>query len=213
MDQQWIDITVTMHNGMAFWPDNPPFEIKRWLDMSKGDTCNVSQISMGVHTGTHMDAPLHFFPDGADISQVPLEAVIGPARVIEIHDSESIKPAELEAHHIGQGERILFKTVNSARYWQVPTFVKDFVYISQEAAHYLAQKAIQTVGVDYLSVGGFYKDGTETHQALLGAHIWIIEGLDLSAVAPGNYELLCLPLKIAGSEGASARALLRPLAS
>ena len=212
MNQPWIDISVTIHSGMPFWPDNPPINIQRQLDINKGDNCNVSEISMGVHTGTHMDAPLHFFPAGADISTVPFEAVIGPVRVIEIHDTESIKPAELEPHHIAQGERILFKTINSTRYWQVDTFVKDFVYISQEAARYLAAQQIQTVGVDYLSVGGFYKDGTETHQALLGAHIWIIEGLNLSAVTPGNYELLCLPLKIANSEGAPARALLRPTA-
>jgi arylformamidase len=212
MDQQWIDITVPIRNDMPFWPDNPPINVKRQLDMQHGDNCNVSQISMGVHTGTHMDAPLHFLPDGAPISTIPFEAVIGPARVIEIHDTESIKPAELEPYHISQGERILFKTINSTRCWPVNTFVKDFVYISQEAARYLAEQHIQTVGVDYLSVGGFYKDGTETHQALLGAHIWIIEGLDLSSVTPGNYELLCLPLKIADSEGAPARALLRSLA-
>jgi arylformamidase len=212
MNQPWIDISVTIHSGMPFWPDNPPINIQRQLDINKGDNCNVSEISMGVHTGTHMDAPLHFFPQGADITTVPFDAVIGPARVIEIHDTESIKPAELEPHHIRQGERILFKTINSTRYWQSDTFVKDFVYISQEAARYLAAQQIQTVGVDYLSVGGFYKDGTETHQALLGAHIWIIEGLNLSAVSAGSYELLCLPLKIAGSEGAPSRALLRPTA-
>ncbi len=158
-----------------------------------------------------MDAPLHFFEDGISIDQMPLTATMGQARVIEIHDPESIKPAELEPHNIQKDERILFKTRNSAQNWQTDEFVKDFVYISHEAADYLAKIQIQTVGVDYLSVGGFYKDGPETHHALLGAHIWIIEGLNLSPVQPGNYDLLCLPIKLQGSEGAPARAVLRPL--
>jgi arylformamidase len=131
------------------------------------------------------------------------------ARVIEIRDTESIQREELEFHHIQQGERVLFKTVNSARCWQTDTFLEDFVYISQEAAHYLAAVGVQTVGIDYLSVGGYTKDAVETHLALLGAGIWIIEGLDLSQVDPGTYELICLPIKITGSDGGPARAILR----
>ena len=209
--QAWIDISVPLHNGMAHWPDNPPFEIERVLDQKCGDVATVSKISLGVHTGTHMDAPLHFFEGGISIDQMPLTATIGQARVIEIHDPESIKPEELAQHNIQKDERILFKTRNSTQNWQTDEFVKDFVYISHEAAEYLAKIQIQTVGVDYLSVGGFYKDGAETHHALLGAHIWIIEGLNLAAVQPGNYELVCLPIKLEGAEGASARAVLRPL--
>jgi len=207
----WIDISVPLHNGMAHWPDNPPFEIERAMDQKRGDVATVSKISLGVHTGTHMDAPLHFFEDGISIDQMPLTATMGQARVIEIHDTESIKPAELEQHNIQKDERILFKTHNSTQNWQTDEFVKDFVYISHEAADYLAKIQIQTVGVDYLSVGGFYKDGPETHHALLGAHIWIIEGLNLSEVQPGNYDLICLPIKLQGSEGAPARAVIRPL--
>jgi arylformamidase len=196
---------------MAHWPDNPPFEIERAMDQKRGDVATVSKISLGVHTGTHMDAPLHFFENGISIDQMPLTATMGQARVIEIHDPESIKPAELEPHNIQQDERILFKTRNSTQNWQTDEFVKDFVYISHEAADYLAKLRIQTVGVDYLSVGGFYKDGPQTHHALLGAGIWIIEGLNLSTIQPGKYDLICLPLKLAGSEGAPARAVLRPL--
>lgn len=207
----WIDISVPLHNGMAHWPDNPPFVIERAMDQQRGDVATVSKISLGVHTGTHMDAPLHFFENGITIDQMPLTATMGQARVIEISDPESIKPAELEPHTIQKDERILFKTRNSTQNWQTDEFVKDFVYISHEAAEYLAKIQIQTVGVDYLSVGGFYKDGPETHHALLGAHIWIIEGLNLSSVQPGNYDLICLPIKLQGSEGAPARAVLRPL--
>lgn len=210
MAEDWIDISVPLHTGMAHWPDNPPVLIERMEDIDRGDTANVSKLSLGAHTGTHMDAPVHFFPHGKGIDTMPLTATIGLARVIEIKDSESIKPDELRSHHIQRGERILFKTRNSTRCWQTDDFVKDFVYISHEAAQYLAAQQIQAVGVDYLSVGGFYKDGVETHHALLSAGIWIIEGLNLSSVEPGTYELICLPLRITGSDGAPARAILRP---
>src|SRR6266581_3621220 len=118
---------------------------------------------------------------------------------------------ELEPHRIQMGERILFKTINSTHYWQTDAFEKNFVFISKEAAEYLGKVRVQTIGVDYLSVGGYFKDGPETHRALLGAGIWIIEGLNLAAVAAGEYELICLPVKLTGSEGAPARAILKKL--
>jgi arylformamidase len=209
MINDWIDISVLLHTGMAHWPDNPPVRIERMLDMDRGDVCNVSTITMGSHTGTHMDAPLHFLQTGKSIAEMPLDATFGPARVIEIRDTESIKPDELHPHAIRRGERVLFKTQNSTRCWKTDNFVEDFVYISQEAARYLAELGVRTVGVDYLSVGGYTKDGVETHRALLEAGIWIIEGLDLSQIQPGTYELICLPLKIAKSDGAPARAIIR----
>jgi len=206
----WIDVSVSLHSGMVHWPDNPPVRIERMLDMEHGDVANVSKISMGSHSGTHMDAPLHFVRDGAGLDEMPLTATMGRARVIEIHDPESVKPGDLDPHEIRRGERILFKTQNSARGWASAAFIEDFVYVSQEAARYLALREIQTVGIDYLSVGGFHRDGVETHQALLEAGIWVIEGLDLSQVEPGEYELVCLPIKVEGSDGAPARAILRP---
>jgi arylformamidase len=210
MGEDWIDVSVRLRSGMVHWPDNPPVRIERMLDIEHGDAANVSTISMGSHTGTHMDAPLHFVRGGKGLDEMPLNATIGHARVIEIHDPESVKPNELSSHEIRGGERILFKTQNSARHWQENTFVEDFVYISKEAARYLAAREVRNVGIDYLSVGGFLKDGAETHHALLEAGIWIIEGLDLSRVEPGEYELICLPLKIERSDGAPARAILRP---
>jgi arylformamidase len=131
--------------------------------------------------------------------------------VIEVKDKVSIKPRHLEPHKLRAGERILFKTRNSSRCWKTNGFVKDFVYISQEAAAHLVERGVQTVGVDYLSVGGFFKDGVETHVIMLGAGVWILEGLNLEKVKPGRYELVCLPLRIAGCDGAPARAILRPL--
>jgi arylformamidase len=207
----WIDVSVPLRTGMVHWPDNPPVRIERMLDIEHGDAANVSTLSMGSHTGTHMDAPLHFVRGGKGLDEMPLEATIGRARVVEIHDAESVKPEELRPYGIRSGERVLFKTLNSARRWYEETFIEDFVYVSQEAARYLATQEVPIVGTDYLSVGGFLKDGVETHQALLEAGIWVIEGLDLAEVKPGEYELICLPLKVERGDGAPARAILRAI--
>lgn len=196
---------------MVHWPGDPPFHIERAGDQEKGDTATVSKMTLGVHTGTHMDAPLHFIRKAQTIDQMPLDATVGRARVIEIRDTKSIKREELAGHLISSGERILFKTANSDHAWTSDEFDEDFVFISRDAALYLAQCGVLCVGVDYLSVGGFREDGPETHHALLEAGVWIIEGLNLSGVEPGEYELTCLPLKLAGAEGAPARAILRSI--
>jgi len=207
----WIDISVPLYSGMAHWPGDPPFQADQARAISRGDVCNLTQLATSAHIGTHMDAPKHFIDHGVGIDALPLAAVLGPCRVVEIKDHHAIQPAELESAQLLPGERILFKTRNSARGWTTDEFVKDFVYISKEAAQFLVDRAVQTVGVDYLSVGGFFKDGVPTHQILLGAPIWIIEGLNLSQVQPGSYELICLPIKLRGADGAPARAILRPL--
>jgi arylformamidase len=206
----WIDVSVTIKHGMAHWPDNPPIVVERHLDIGRGDACNVSHMAIGVHTGTHMDAPVHFIPDGAGLDEMPLSAVIGDARVIDIADPVAVTADELRGHHLERGERVLFRTANSARCWQTLRFVEDFVYIAEDAARYLAETGVQTVGIDYLSVGGYFADGAGIHRILLEAGIWIIEGLDLSSVSAGRYEMVCLPLKLHGSDGAPARAILRP---
>ena len=166
---------------------------------------------MGSHTGTHMDAPAHFLRGGRSIDRLPLEAVVGPARVIPIRHPQEIRVEELEAHRIKPGERILFKTRNSARCWKGNSFVRNFVHLTGESARYLAGLKLRCVGVDYLSVGGYQKDGAQVHRALLRAGIWIIEGLNLSAARPGRYTLICLPLKIERGDGAPARAVLGKL--
>jgi arylformamidase len=211
MASAWMDISVGIKSGMVHWPGDPAIKIKQIHSIEKGAEANVSHISMGSHTGTHMDAPFHFLSGGKGIDDIPLDATVGPARVIEIHDPESIKPEELKGHHIRKGERILFKTVNSKRCWTSDQFFKDFVFISATAARYLAERKIKSLGIDYLSVGGFFHDGEETHHALLKAGIWIIEGLNLSKVKPGQYELVCLPLKLQHGDGAPARAMVRPI--
>lgn len=205
----WIDISVTLRTGMVHWPGDRPFLIERTQDLARGDDMNLSAISLGSHSGTHIDAPLHFIPTGKSVPEMPFDAVIGPARVLEIADPESVKPEELAPHDIRSGERILFKTRNSERCWKTDSFVEDFVYISLGAAHFLAEKGVRAVGIDYLSVGAYGNNGGETHRILLESGAWIIESLDLSGVEPGEYELICLPLKVLNSEGAPARAVLR----
>jgi arylformamidase len=194
---------------MVHWPGDPPFHIERAQDQAKGDAATVSQMTLGVHTGTHMDAPLHYIRNGRTIDEMPLDATVGRARVIQIHDPKSIKREELLARAISAGERILFKTANSAKAWSSDKFEEEFVFIARDAARYLAECGVLCVGVDYLSVGGFREDGPETHHALLDAGIWIVEGLNLRAIEPGEYELACLPLRLIGAEGAPARAILR----
>jgi len=204
----WIDVTAPLHAGTPHWPDQPDVKIERMVSMDDGTVCNVSMLHMSVHTGTHMDAPLHFVADGIGMDQMPLDATIGPCRVVEIKDQESIKVKHLKPLNLRKGERLLIKTINSKRCWNDGRFVEDFVYISQDAAAYLVERGIMTVGVDYLSVGGFFKDGVETHHHLLRACVWIIEGLNLSKVNPGKYNLLCLPLKTLDCDGAPARVVL-----
>lgn len=207
----WIDVSVPIRNGMVHWPGDPPFHIEHASDQAKGDVATVSKMTLGVHTGTHMDAPVHFIRGAEGIDQIPLDATVGPARIIPIRDKKSIKREELMEHSIQSGERILFKTVNSDHAWDSDDFDEDFVYISKEAAAYLVECGVRAVGVDYLSVGGFREDGPETHEALLGGGIWIIEGLDFNGVEPGNYELICLPLRLIGSDGSPARAIVREI--
>jgi arylformamidase len=211
MNSNWIDISVPLRSGMPHWPDNPPVKIERLFEIERGAAANVSVMSMGAHTGTHMDGLLHFIRDGKPLDQMPLDAAIGPCRVLEVSDKVCIRPEHLEPHQIKAGERILFKTLNSVRSWKTDEFDEDFVYISKEAAQHLVDHQVQTVGVDYLSVGGFKRDGVETHMILLGAGVWVIEGLNLSQIQPGHYELICLPVRVQNSDGAPARAILRPL--
>jgi arylformamidase len=210
---EWIDVSVTVRHGMPHWPGNPPITLQRVMDLRDGDDCNLSHIAMGVHSGTPMDAPVHFRHGAAGLDDMPLSATIGEARVVEIADPDCVTADELRSKSPRRGERLLFRTENSPRCWTKDTFVEDFVYISEPAAALLAESGVQTVGIDYLSVGGYHADGTSIHHLLLDAGIWIIEGLDLSAVRAGSYELICLPIKMHEADGAPARAILRPLVS
>jgi arylformamidase len=209
---EWIDVSLPLRNGMVQWPGDPAFRIERFSDQERGAAATVSRMSLSVHTGTHMDAPLHYIPQARAIDEMPIEATVGPARVIPIHHPRSIERRELTPHAISSGERILFRTANSGRCWNSDAFREDYVFISPDAARHLVECGVRCVGIDYLSVDVFREDaGAGTHRILLAAGIWIVEGLNLQGVAPGNYELACLPLRLIGSDGAPARAILRPV--
>lgn len=209
MKRPWKDVSVSLRDGMPHWPGDPECRITRVNKMEDGAVCNLTHLSMSAHTGTHMDAPRHFVADGITMEQMPLEPVIGRCKVIEFDVEDQITADDLKAVKLGHGQRVLFKTRNSTRSWAMTEFDKHFVSIRADAAQYLVDQKVSTVGVDYLSIGGFEKDGVETHQIMLGAGIWVIEGLNLADTKPGYYDMICLPLKIEGADGAPCRVVLR----
>jgi len=207
--RKWIDISVPIKENMVHWPGDPAVRIRCRRSIRKGDSCNVSELSLGSHTGTHIDAPRHFFERAQGIDKLALEVLIGPSRVIAIRNAQSITKAELKQCAIRPGERILFKTRNSRKRWMNRRFDKNFVYLAQDAAQFLVEKKIRLLGIDYLSIGVSSQGGAAVHRLLLGSGVVVIEGLDLSVVEPGKYDLICLPLRLAGADGAPVRAAIR----
>lgn len=210
----WYDISVPLKQGMVYNPMDPiPPKIYRYHDTELGAKVTMSMLEIISHTGTHIDAPLHFIPGGSTISDMPLDATIGPARVIEIKDPEKIKVPELEKHDIKKGERILVKTRNSPATYDSPKFVEDYVYLDGAAAEYLVEKGIILFGLDDITIGHFKEEGNlaKTHETLLAAGIYILEDCALGHVPPGDYELLCLPLLMYKGDAGPCRAILRPL--
>jgi arylformamidase len=180
-------------------------------DMRKGDVLTLSAYSLGAHSGTHIDAPMHFVLGGASIDRVSLEPLIGPARVIDIPDGvQAIDAAELDRHEWRGAQRVIFRTRSSLRGWmQSSTFHRDFAYIAPDAAQMLADAGVQLVGIDYISAEQFGAPAPRTHRILLAKGIPIVEGLALEGVRAGDYDLIVLPIKVGGHEGAPARAILR----
>jgi arylformamidase len=210
----WYDISVPLKQGMIYFPTDPiPPKIYRLHDRALGAKVTMSVLEIISHTGTHIDAPLHFIADGSTISDMPLDATVGPARVIEIKDQVKIKTEELEKHNIKKGERILFKTRNSPEGYAGDKFNEDYVYLDGDAADYLVEKGVRLVGIDFITIGTIkdMENIQKTHSALLGAGIYILEDCALDGVPPGEYELLCLPLLMYKSDAGPCRAILRPL--
>jgi len=205
----WIDISLTIETGRIVWPGDPGVEVSKLLQIEKGDICNTSLLTCPVHVGTHVDAPLHFVDGGDGIESLPLYSLAGKAKVFEIINKTEIPLGEIENSNIDEGDIVLFKTINSTVYLKEKSFNEKYVYLSTEAAEYLVMKKIATVGIDYYSIAGVNNNLIECHQVLLGAKVTIIEGLDLSGISPGEYEFVCLPLKIKGSDGSPARAIIR----
>lgn len=202
------DISVAISEEMPVYTGDPEIKITPDSRISAGDSANVSVLTFGSHTGTHIDPPFHFIESGKTIDQLPLDLLIGKCLVCPIEDPKVIGVPELEAAAIPEGtERILFKTRNS-ELWNQREFTQDFVYLAEDAAEWLLERGIRLIGIDYLSVDR-YKSGTHpTHLVLLRAGAVIIEGLDLRSVPAGTYTLVCLPLKIAGGDGGPSRAVL-----
>ena len=203
------DLSVGISATLPIWPGNPGIEIARVQDMDKGDHANVSKLSLGVHTGTHVDAPVHFVNGAAGVDTLALEVLVGPALLIELPNVTAVTAPDLESAGIPAGtQRLLIKTHNS-QWWGSSDFHQEYVGISEGAARHLVASGIKVLGVDYLSVEQFKTPGAPAHHALLGAGVIVIEGLDLREVEPGIYELICLPLRVVGGDGAPARVILR----
>lgn len=205
------DITVAISDDLPVYPGDPPVEVRRLLSLEAGDVARVSHLSCGTHTGTHVDPPSHFVLDGTPLDELPLEVLIGPARVVDVGDAPVIDREALSRADLEGVTRVLFKTRNSRLWREAREFASDFVYLETAAAEALVARGVRLVGIDYLSVERFNFEQPTTHLALLSREVIVVEGLDLSAVAPGDYELICLPLRIRGGDGGPARVVLREM--
>jgi arylformamidase len=206
--QNIYDISVPILNGGLVYPGNPAIDISPQQQVSKGASANVSLLSFGSHTGTHVDAPKHFFDDGIGVDALPLGVLMGPAVLIGMDDGVmAVGEKELRLHELKKHSRILIKTRNSS-FIRTPSFVKDYTYLAPDGAAYLVSLGVKLVGVDYLSVEQFHSGHHRTHRTLLENGVIIVEGLDLSAPAMGPYDLRVLPLRLVGLDGAPARAVL-----
>jgi arylformamidase len=203
-----IDVTVPLDASLPVYPGNTPLSLEPVKRIANGDSSNVSSLHLSAHSGTHVDAPRHFFDDGSGTESLPVELLIGRARVIEVTSRKGILPEDLASHDLSEDVRVLIKTSNS-RLWGSPEFHKDYVGVTEAGARYLVDHGVKVVGVDYLSVEEFKKPGAPAHKMLLGSGVIVIEGLNLRDVEPGIYEMFCLPLRLVGSDGAPARVVLR----
>jgi arylformamidase len=206
------DVTVPITEVMPVWPGDPGVKVEQVSSMARGDEFNVSRLSLSCHTGTHVDAPYHFVQQGSTVENLALDVLMGPAFVAELNKLEgnTIEVYDLASVHFPRDTiRLLLKTSNS-HFWEdrLPEFERDFVHLSPKAAQWLVQRGIQLVGVDYLSVEAFGVRRYRVHKILLNANVIIVEGLNLSRVPEGWCQLVCLPLKIKGGDGAPARVLV-----
>jgi arylformamidase len=203
-----IDISVPLDDKLASYPGNTPFSIEPIKRIARGDSSNVSTLHMSAHSGTHVDAPRHFFDSAPGTEALSLEMLIGRTRVIEIPTRKAVTWEDLAAFDLSEDVRLLLKTSNS-RLWGSPEFHSEFIGLTESAARHLVDHGVKLVGVDYLSVEVFHTPGAPAHHVLLGAGTVVIEGLNLRDVDPGVYDMFCLPLRVSGCDGAPARVVLR----
>ncbi len=204
------DVSLTIESGMLVWPGNPPVAIDTVKSIAQGGSSNVSLLHIGTHTATHVDAPGHFIPGAPGIDSIGPEVLLGRARLFQLPDAHHIDRSLLEGLELTGVERLLLGTRNSALLGQRQVEV-DYAFVSEDAARYLVDTGIKLVGVDYLTIDEYQKEGRPAHHILLGAGVVIVEGLNLTGVPPGDYELMCLPLKIKDADGAPARVFLREM--
>jgi arylformamidase len=211
MPSRIYDVSVPLRHGGLVYPGNPAISITAQQAISQGAGANVSRLDFGSHTGTHVDSPKHFFDDGAGVDTLPLDLLMGPARLLVFDDTVMrIGEAELAPHDLHGVTRLLLRTRNSAWLASGSTdFHNDYTYVTPDGAEYLAKIGVKLVGVDYLSVEQFHSGHHRTHRTLLGRGIVIVEGLALAEPPAGDYQLICLPLRLEGLDGAPARAVLR----
>jgi arylformamidase len=203
-----IDISVPLDDKLASYPGNTPFSIEPIKRIARGDSSNVSTLHMSAHSGTHVDAPRHFFDSAPGTEALSLEMLIGRTRVIEVPTRKAVTGEDLAAFDLSEDVRLLLKTSNS-RLWGSPEFHSEFIGLTESAARHLVDHGVKLVGVDYLSVEVFHTPGAPAHHVLLGAGTVVIEGLNLRDVDPGVYDMFCLPLRVSGCDGAPARVVLR----
>ncbi len=201
------DISQILSEGIAVWPGDPEFRHRTVARMKDGGSSNVSAVEMGAHTGTHIDAPFHLDERGIGIADMPLFHFIGPARVFSLSNRERISAADLSSLDWRGVERALFRTraVLPAK----PAFDSNYACLDEDAAEFLVKQRILLVGTDAPSVDAFDSIDLPSHRKLLRQGIAILEGARLAGVPPGDYELICLPLRLAGFDGSPVRALLR----
>lgn len=208
-ERKIFDVTLALANNLPTWPGDAPSRIEHEYSIANGDDFNSSRIQASLHWGTHLDAPYHLNPDGWGIDEIPLELLVGPAKVVELPEVIRITAAELKGHHLQGVQRLLFKTRNSHFWKERPLrFHPEFTALTADAARYLLRIGVRLIGIDYLSIDLFTAADLPVHRLLYRHNIPAIEGLNLGAVAAGNYQLICLPLKIRGGDGAPARVLL-----
>ncbi|HEY2986797.1 MAG TPA: cyclase family protein [Candidatus Binatia bacterium] len=205
---KYYDISLSLSAETVRWITSPPFELHERRRMSRGDPNNSSGVTMSLHAGTHMDAPFHFVPDGAAIDELPLDLFIGPALVHAVETERTIGAEHIEAIDLNGLTRVLFKTRNS-ELLQQGLYDPDFVAFSIEAAKALVTRGVKLVGLDYLSVARAGEEQVPVHRAFLDRGVALLEGVDLSGIEPGRYELICFPIRIRGADGAPCRAVLR----
>jgi len=210
----WIDISYAIKDNMVSFPGDPEPVISKLESIDQGDHANVTLLKMSAHTGTHMDAPLHFDNKGKDISQIPMDVKTGQVYILEIDNLdkitlEDLQNAENRVGKLKQGDKVFCKTLHSSTDWRDQPFNDNYVYYALDAISYLVNKEVNLVGIDYLTIG-HPDEEVEAHLKFLGNEVWIVEGLDLRNVKEGIYDMICQPVKIEGADGAPASVIIKP---